>query len=147
MKRILTVLTVLFLSAASFAQQTDFLSNNPFDGGFDGGFNLGSDTGFGSKGGRETVSVSGKFIQDTNSPSTGKLLLEAVVPDGFHMYSITQKAGGPYAAKITLDSSAQYSISGAFIRMPGSSSWNGTTVRRAISSMPPIRLFTRTGTR
>ena len=114
MKRILAVLTVLFLSAATFAQQTDFLSNNPFDGGFDSGFNLGGNSGFGSNSKRETVSVTGKFIQDSNSPSTGKLLLEAVVPDGFHMYSITQKAGGPYAAKITLDSSADYSASGPF---------------------------------
>ncbi|MBQ2621101.1 MAG: thioredoxin family protein [Thermoguttaceae bacterium] len=121
MKRIFAVLTVLFLSAASFAQQTDFLPDNPFDGGFNGfsggaesGFNLGSDIGFGSKSARETVSVTGKFIQDANSPSTGKLLLEAIVPEGFHMYSITQKAGGPYTAKITLDPSAQYSASGPF---------------------------------
>ena len=115
MKQILTVLTFLFLSALTFAQEPDFLSNNPFDGGFDGGFNFGSGSGFGSKSARETVSVSGKFIQDANSPSTGKLLLEAVVPDGFHMYSITQKDGGPYAAKITLEASNQYAASGPFI--------------------------------
>ena len=114
MKRILAVLTVLFLSATSFAQQSDFLSNNPFDSGFGGGFNLGSDSGFGSSSKQETVSVTGKFIQDSNSPSTGKLLLEAIVPEGFHMYSITQKAGGPYAAKIAVDPSDQYSISGQF---------------------------------
>ena len=95
MKRILAVLTVLFLSAATFAQQTDFLSNNPFDGGFDSGFNLGGNSGFGSNSKRETVSVTGKFIQDSNSPSTGKLLLEAVVPDGFHMYSITHQNHPP----------------------------------------------------
>lgn len=114
MKQILTVLTFLFLSVSTFAQEPDFLSNNPFDGGFDGGFSFGSGSGFGSKSARETVSVSGKFIQDANSPSTGKLLLEAVVPDGFHMYSITQKEGGPYAAKITLEPSNQYSASGPF---------------------------------
>lgn len=113
MKRILTVLTFLLLSAPLFAQQSDFLSNNPFGGfggGSDSGFNLGSDGGFGSQSGRANVSVSGKFVQEANSPSTGKLILEAVVPDGYHMYSITQKAGGPTAAKIIIEPSEQYSV-------------------------------------
>ena len=116
MKRILVLLTFLLLSAPLFAQQPDFLSNNPFDGGFgtDSGFSFGSDAGFGSQNSRATVSVTGKFIQDSNSPGTGKLLLEAVVPEGYHMYSITQKDGGPTAAKIKLETSSQYALAGSF---------------------------------
>lgn len=101
-----------------FAQQSDFLPNNPFEGGFggggDGGFNLGSGFGFDSQNERETVSVTGKLVQDANSPGTGKLFLEAVVPEGFHMYSLTQKDGGPTASKITLEPSNQYVVSGSF---------------------------------
>ena len=115
MKRILAALTLLLLSASLSAQQPDFLSDNPFGGGADSGFNFGSGSGFGSaKSERATVSVTGKFIQDDNSPGTGKLFLEAVVPEGYHMYSITQQAGGPTAARITLESSSQYSVAGSF---------------------------------
>ena len=116
MKRILTLLTILLLSAPLFAQQSDFLSNNLFDGGFggsDSGFNFDSGLGSGSQSERAAVSVSGKIVQDANSPSAGKVILEADVPDGYHMYSITQKAGGPTAAKIVIEPSQQYSI-GAF---------------------------------
>ncbi len=113
MKRIV-ILLALLISAPLFAQQSDFFSNNPFNGGDDGGFGFGASGGFGVQRGQEKVEVTGTFIQDEKSPHLGKLQIEAVVPTGYHTYSITQKKGGPVASEITLEPSSQYSLAGSF---------------------------------
>lgn len=114
MKKYLFLIIALLLALPAYAQ--DVLPDNPFEGGFDsplgGGMDAGFGAGFNSK--RESVKVSADFITEAGNPSKGVLRITAEIPVGFHMYSITQKDGGPTAAKITIKPSDKFTLAGSF---------------------------------
>jgi suppressor for copper-sensitivity B len=48
----------------------------------------------------------------------GRLFITAEVADGWHIYSITQKPGGPVKSKIKLDASKDFKLTGDFKPFP-----------------------------
>ena len=63
------------------------------------------------------VTVSAAFSVDKNG-RTGQLAVIARIADGWHIYSITQPAGGPVKSKIKLDKNPALKVSGDFTPSP-----------------------------
>ncbi|TWT29850.1 protein-disulfide reductase DsbD family protein [Blastopirellula retiformator] len=97
---LLTTLVSLPLTSSVHAQGFD-----PFAGldGLDGGM-AGSDP---------NLSVTGKFFVDP-SKKFGKLEVTASVDNGWYLYSITQKPGGPLPSKLTLTPNPAVTAIGTF---------------------------------
>jgi len=93
----LTMGTILFAGPAALAQL-----------GFDAGF--AADT-------AAKVSVSAVFSL-AEGQRAGRLYITAKPEPGWHIYSITQKSGGPKATKIKLDPSDAYQVRGPFQAHP-----------------------------
>lgn len=66
-----------------------------------------------SDGAPSDVQITAKFYQPTPDRRT-VLAISADVADGYHIYSITQKRGGPTPTKIKLDPSQQFKVVGEF---------------------------------
>jgi hypothetical protein len=53
-----------------------------------------------------------------NSPGEYWLSLKVTIPDGYHIYSIYQEAGGPPASTIDLDSNTQATVQSDWVETP-----------------------------
>ena len=65
----------------------------------------------------ERVEVSAQIVP-SNGGQHAELQITARVQPGWHIYSITQKAGGPKPTKINLVDSDQYRLLGQFVAVP-----------------------------
>src|SRR5688572_22253663 len=73
-------------------------------------------------------------LQGSANPRRATLFITAEIAEGFHIYSVTQKPGGPIATKINLDSSSDYKLAGAIVAQDKPKShvdneiWKGLTI-------------------
>ncbi len=56
------------------------------------------------------LTVSARIAALNNQQNQATLILQAKVPDGFHLYSITQKSGGPIPTKISVNPGVGFKI-------------------------------------
>ena len=82
-------------------------------GGKSDGLGLGS----GPKNAATAIVVSARFTT-TSAGKPGQLLVSAKIAAGWHIYSITQKPGGPLRTKISLNPSSDYRLTGEFQASP-----------------------------
>ncbi len=71
--------------------------------------------GFGGEEGELTVTAE---VLPAEGKQPAKLSITAEIPPGWHIYSLTQKAGGPVTSKIKLPESKQYKLLGDFSADP-----------------------------
>jgi thiol:disulfide interchange protein DsbD len=81
-----------------------------------GNFGIGQGLGFGD-GNAKRVSFAQEF-ETTNQPGHGVLVIQATIDPGWHIFSTTQKSGGPGATKIHLVESRIYQQAGAISVSP-----------------------------
>ncbi len=62
---------------------------------------------------QEGVSIDAQFLVDERT-GRGQLRIAVEIPDGWHLYSITQQPGGPQRSVIKVPESASYQITGNF---------------------------------
>ncbi len=104
-RAIAAVAVLLSLAASGIAQ------NNP---DAPPGLDLGLGQPFGNQGGSQSnrVSVSAKVV---GGPGGGTLHVTATVEEGYHIYSITQKAGGPERTALSVATGKGYKTAGEFV--------------------------------
>ena len=97
---LLALASILASTTPANAQQVDFLNNLKTDlaGTADRG---------------PVVTVSAGFAVDGDN-RTGQIAITAKIADDWHIYSITQAAGGPVRTKIKLGDSPDYQVTGDF---------------------------------
>ncbi len=61
----------------------------------------------------QLVHVSAQLV-GTGQPGAGELQVTARIAAGYHIYSVTQKPGGPRATRIELTPNAQFTLAGSF---------------------------------
>jgi suppressor for copper-sensitivity B len=88
-------------------------------------------------------------LQGSAESRRATLFVTAEIAEGFHIYSLTQKPGGPIATKIKLDTSADYKLAGEIVAQDKPKShvdneiWKGLTIeehQRKVTWSAPIEL-------
>ena len=71
----------------------------------------------GSRAPEAAVTVKAEFTTPAGD-KPGRLFITAELADGWHLYSLTQKPGGPIKTKIKLDESRDFKLAGEFKPFP-----------------------------
>ena len=117
-------LVVLLAVALAPAQDTKPPILNQLEG-------LGGPFAGGAAAGKVTATAT---LQGSADPRRATLFITAEIAEGFHIYSITQKPGGPITSKIMLDPSSDFKLAGQVVAQDKPKShvdneiWKGLTI-------------------
>ena len=100
---------VVALCCATFSANTA-LAQDLNDFGLGGGLDFGGDK-------KKHVTVAASF-EPGKEAGRGTLVLKATIDKGWHIYSTSQKPGGPIATKIKLETSSRFKEDGPIVYSP-----------------------------